>query len=133
MKAFAIGALLFVLSCKKDSSATIPAAGDSVAAAPAELPPVDVPTTDTDATAPTVTPCTSDDDCVATCARRNECCDELCAPCPHAMHKADLAAHETWRKQCSKDRCPVARCAPPKERTVASCQSGTCVVQRLPL
>lgn len=117
---------LALTGCMKPATST--PTGDPVAQPTTGEPATGEPTAGTGAT------CASDADCVITCARPSECCDQLCEPCRQVMHKNDLAAHETWRSQsCSADTCPVARCMPPKESTTARCEAGACVVQTQPL
>jgi hypothetical protein len=78
--------------------------------------------------------CASDADCVVSCARKNDCCDQLCAPCEQVFLKAELEAHENWRAaSCAATTCPVARCRPPEARTTAKCNAGTCTIERTPL
>jgi hypothetical protein len=77
--------------------------------------------------------CQTDADCVVSCARPQECCDQLCPPCDQAFHKDALAAHEAWRSEsCAATSCPVAKCMAPTEDSVARCAAGTCTVERVP-
>jgi hypothetical protein len=77
--------------------------------------------------------CKSDDDCVVSCARPSECCNQLCPPCEQVFTKDALAALETWKSQnCAAVSCPMAKCMAPKEQTVARCTSGTCTIERVP-
>jgi predicted small lipoprotein YifL len=77
--------------------------------------------------------CQSDADCVVSCARANECCDQLCPPCAQVFNKASLEALMTWRKDsCADKSCPMAKCMAPKEDTVAHCTSGQCTIERVP-
>lgn len=78
--------------------------------------------------------CTMDADCVISCARPNECCDQLCEPCEQAWHRDLLAEHQAWKgTACADTECPVARCKQPTEQTIAVCREGACVVERQPL
>lgn len=78
--------------------------------------------------------CTMDADCVISCARPNECCDQLCEPCEQAWHRDLLAEQQAWKSgACDQTECPVARCKQPTERTTAVCREGACVVEREPL
>ena len=136
MKTVVTAALSFALAfavaaCEKEGSPPEPAAPQQTPplapSGPDSPPPPPGPT----GAAPV---CQSDADCVISCARAGECCDQLCPPCAQAFHKDALAAHETWRgPACAATSCPVARCMAPKEETVARCSSGTCVVERRPL
>ncbi|KYF70248.1 hypothetical protein BE17_36935 [Sorangium cellulosum] len=77
--------------------------------------------------------CETDADCVVSCARPADCCDQLCPPCDQAFHRDELAALQQWRAQsCAAASCPVAKCMAPKEESVARCASGQCLVQRVP-
>lgn len=115
MKLWLIALTLLLAACPKSSSP----------------PPVD------NAGGGTSTPaaaCQSDDDCVASCARTDECCDQLCEPCEQVFVKADLEAHRTWQvNACDPTTCPVARCMAPTEATSARCEAGACVLERRPL
>jgi hypothetical protein len=77
--------------------------------------------------------CESDSDCVATCAREGQCCDDLCPPCDNAFHKDALAKHEAWKAQTCTAECPVAKCMAPTEEPVAKCKEGACVVELVPV
>jgi hypothetical protein len=80
--------------------------------------------------------CATDDDCVISCAQKDNCCDQLCPPCRQAYHKDELAQIEAWREgagACSAQECPVAKCMAPTEETVARCQAGACVVETVAL
>ena len=97
-----------------------------------DVPPAPVETAKPGSAAGTVT-CQTDADCVVSCARPQECCDQLCPPCDQAFHKDALAAHEAWRAQsCAATSCPVAKCMAPTEDSVARCSAGTCIVERVP-
>jgi hypothetical protein len=77
--------------------------------------------------------CSSDADCVVSCARANECCDQLCPPCAQVFNKASLEALMNWRKDsCAGKSCPMAKCMAPKEDTVAHCTAGQCTIERVP-
>ncbi|WP_437489613.1 hypothetical protein WME75_11045 [Sorangium sp. So ce1014] len=77
--------------------------------------------------------CEADADCVASCARAGQCCDQLCPPCDQAFHRDALAALQQWRAaSCAAESCPVAKCMAPKEDSVARCKAGQCVVERVP-
>ncbi|MGK3991639.1 hypothetical protein WME99_51820 [Sorangium sp. So ce136] len=77
--------------------------------------------------------CETDADCVVSCARAGDCCDQLCPPCDQAFHRDELAALQQWRSQsCAAVSCPVAKCMAPKEDSVARCAAGQCLVQRVP-
>ena len=77
--------------------------------------------------------CQSDDDCVVSCSRPNECCDQLCPPCEQAFSKAELEAHLSWQgPACAATSCPVAKCMAPTEETFAKCEAGQCVTGRKP-
>jgi hypothetical protein len=77
--------------------------------------------------------CESDADCVASCAVREQCCDQLCAPCGTAFHVDELAAHEAWRAQaCADEQCPMAKCMAPTQQGVAHCVEGACTVELVP-
>jgi hypothetical protein len=77
--------------------------------------------------------CKSDDDCVVSCARPSECCDQLCPPCAQVFTKDALAALDAWKSQnCAAVSCPVAKCMAPKEQTIAKCNAGTCTIERVP-
>jgi len=77
--------------------------------------------------------CQSDADCVVSCARANECCDQLCPPCAQVFNKTSLEALMTWRKDsCAATSCPMAKCMAPKEDTVAHCSAGQCTIERVP-
>jgi hypothetical protein len=85
------------------------------------------------AAAGSTTSCKSDDDCVVSCARPSECCDQLCPPCAQVFNKDGLAALDAWKSQnCAAVSCPVAKCMAPKEQTVARCTAGTCTIERVP-
>jgi hypothetical protein len=78
--------------------------------------------------------CRTDDDCVVSCARPTECCDQLCEPCEQVWPRSELEAHEAWRGgSCAGASCPVARCRAPVETTSARCEAGACVLVRTPL
>jgi hypothetical protein len=78
--------------------------------------------------------CAADTDCVASCARAGQCCDQLCPPCDQAFHRDALAALQQWRAaSCAAVSCPVAKCMAPTEDSVARCKAGQCVVERVPL
>ena len=97
-----------------------------------DVPPVPVETAKPGGTAGTFA-CETDADCVVSCARPQECCDQLCPPCDQAFHRDALAAHETWRSQnCAATSCPVAKCMAPTQDSVARCSAGTCTVERVP-
>jgi hypothetical protein len=83
---------------------------------------------------PSVAPysCSGDDECVASCAVREQCCDQLCAPCGNAFHVDELAAHEAWKEQACTEQCPVARCKAPTEQGIAHCVDGACTVELVP-
>ncbi|XXT22681.1 hypothetical protein WME94_14115 [Sorangium sp. So ce429] len=77
--------------------------------------------------------CETDADCVVSCARAGDCCDQLCPPCDQAFHRDELAALQQWRSQsCAAVSCPVAKCMAPQEDSVARCAAGQCLVQRVP-
>jgi hypothetical protein len=77
--------------------------------------------------------CTADSDCVASCAVREQCCDQLCVPCTTAFHVDELAAHEAWQAEaCAEEQCPMAKCMAPTERGVAHCVEGACTVELVP-
>ncbi|WP_437592410.1 hypothetical protein [Sorangium sp. So ce1000] len=77
--------------------------------------------------------CEADADCVVSCARAGQCCDQLCPPCNQAFHRDALAALQQWRAaSCAAASCPVAKCMAPKEDSVARCKAGACVVERVP-
>ncbi|KYF65575.1 hypothetical protein BE15_41975 [Sorangium cellulosum] len=77
--------------------------------------------------------CAADADCVVSCARPEQCCDQLCPPCNQAFHRDALAAHEAWRaRSCAAESCPVAKCMAPKEDSIARCSAGQCTVERVP-
>lgn len=77
--------------------------------------------------------CQTDADCVVSCARAHECCDQLCPPCAQVFNKASLEALMTWRKDsCEGKQCPMAKCMAPKEETVAHCTAGQCTIERVP-
>jgi len=80
--------------------------------------------------------CATDDDCVVSCAQRENCCDQLCPPCRQAYHKDELAELEAWRAgpgACEAQECPMAKCMAPTEATTARCQEGQCVVETTPI
>ena len=77
--------------------------------------------------------CATDDDCVISCAQKDNCCDQLCPPCRQAFHTDELAQIEQWRAgACAAQECPVAKCMAPTETTVARCQAGACAVETTP-
>lgn len=77
--------------------------------------------------------CEADADCVVSCARAGQCCDQLCPPCNQAFHRDALAELQKWRAaSCAAESCPVAKCMAPKEDSVARCKAGACVVERVP-
>ncbi|WP_437870789.1 hypothetical protein [Sorangium sp. So ce363] len=77
--------------------------------------------------------CEADADCVVSCARAGQCCDQLCPPCDQAFHRDALAELQKWRAaSCAAESCPVAKCMAPKEDSVARCKAGACVVERVP-
>ena len=77
--------------------------------------------------------CQTDADCVVSCARASECCDQLCPPCAQVFNKTSLEALMQWRKDsCGDKSCPMAKCMAPKEDTVAHCTSGQCTIERVP-
>ncbi|XXX80161.1 hypothetical protein WMF30_15455 [Sorangium sp. So ce134] len=77
--------------------------------------------------------CEADADCVVSCAKVGQCCDQLCPPCDQAYHRDALAALQQWRAaRCAAESCPVAKCMAPKEDSVARCKAGQCVVERVP-
>ncbi len=83
--------------------------------------------------APTEARCEADADCVVSCARAGQCCDQLCPPCSQAFHRDALAELQKWRAaSCAAASCPVAKCMAPKEDSVARCKAGACVVERVP-
>jgi hypothetical protein len=78
--------------------------------------------------------CQADADCVVSCARPDDCCDQLCGPCEQVFLATELAELEQWRAdRCGTESCPVARCARPTEETFARCADGACVLERRPL
>jgi hypothetical protein len=84
--------------------------------------------------APTAMTCSTDDDCVVSCARPSECCDQLCPPCEQIFNKEAFAALDKWKgEHCAAVSCPMAKCMAPKEQTVARCTSGTCTIDRVPV
>ncbi|WP_437727000.1 hypothetical protein [Sorangium sp. So ce861] len=98
-------------------------AGDGSSAAPG----------DGSSAAATEPRCEADADCVVSCARVGQCCDQLCPPCDQAYHRDALAALQQWRAaRCAAESCPVAKCMAPKEDSVARCKAGQCVVERVP-
>jgi hypothetical protein len=101
---------------------------------PAPEPVTPTPTpTETPATAEAPT-CESDGDCVVSCARPDDCCNQLCPPCEQVFHKDALAALETWRSgNCAAVSCPVAKCMAPKEEAVGRCTEGHCTIERTPI
>jgi len=125
MKSFLIGLALTTslvvagAACKKEAAPSTPPVQNTTATTPPGSPDV---------------ACTSDDDCTVTCARPQECCDQLCPPCEQAMLKTELAVHEEWRaRSCDPATCPVAKCMAPTEETFARCDAGKCVVERRPV
>ncbi|AUX41654.1 hypothetical protein SOCE26_030760 [Sorangium cellulosum] len=77
--------------------------------------------------------CATDADCVVSCAREGDCCDQLCPPCDQAFHREALGALQQWRaERCAAASCPVAKCMAPKEDSVARCSAGQCVAERVP-
>ncbi|WP_437680893.1 hypothetical protein [Sorangium sp. So ce131] len=77
--------------------------------------------------------CATDADCVVSCAREGDCCDQLCPPCDQAFHREALKALESWRaERCAAASCPVAKCMAPKEDSIARCSAGQCVAERVP-
>ena len=115
-------AILALAACKKDAPATQtppgntdPGAGSGTAAASGPG------------------SCTTDEDCVVTCARPRECCDQLCPPCEQVMTRDELMTVERWREeQCGATECPMAKCMAPTEETFARCEQGTCTLDRRP-
>jgi len=78
--------------------------------------------------------CQTDADCVVSCERPNECCDQLCPPCAQVFTRASLEALRAWRaSRCGGTSCPVAKCAAPGEQSVAHCRAGQCALERVPL
>lgn len=77
--------------------------------------------------------CEADADCVVSCARAGQCCDQLCPPCNQVFHRDALAELQKWRAaSCAAESCPVAKCMAPKEDSVARCKAGACVIERVP-
>ena len=77
--------------------------------------------------------CQTDADCVVSCARASECCDQLCPPCAQAFNHTSLDALMKWRgESCAAVSCPMAKCMAPKEETSAKCEAGQCTVVRTP-
>jgi hypothetical protein len=129
-----LGAALLLSGCSKEGPP--PASGGSTGgdttAEPAGEPGGEPATgTSTAGEGPT---CQSDADCVVSCSRTNECCDQLCPPCEQVFHKDALAALEQWKgPNCAAVSCPVAKCMAPKEETIARCTSGQCTIERRPV
>ncbi|WP_437783632.1 hypothetical protein [Sorangium sp. So ce1097] len=133
--------LLALAACHKDAPAQVPVSPEATAAptAPVEAAPT-TPAAEPDAAsgdrtgAEAAPRCATDADCVVSCARAGQCCDQLCPPCAQAFHRDALAAHEQWRaRSCAAESCPVAKCMAPKEDSIARCTAGQCVVERVPL
>lgn len=118
MKPWLIALVLLVAACKKSSTPpAVTNTGD-----PGQV------------SEPAVNECTTDDDCVVSCAREADCCDQLCGPCEQAFNVADMEGLEAWRaERCAATSCPVAKCMAPTEETFARCDAGTCVVERRPI
>ena len=77
--------------------------------------------------------CATDADCVVSCARASECCDQLCPPCAQVFNKTSLEALMKWRQDsCAGKSCPMAKCMAPKEDTIAHCTAGQCTIERVP-
>ncbi len=77
--------------------------------------------------------CTTDDDCVVSCARAGDCCDQLCPPCDQVYTRADHDALMAWRDQsCAAASCPIAKCMAPDHENVARCRDGACVIESIP-
>ncbi|WP_437638431.1 hypothetical protein [Sorangium sp. So ce854] len=131
--------LLALAACHKDAPAQVPVSPEATAAptAPAGAAPTTPAETGAasgDRTGAEAAPrCATDADCVVSCARAGQCCDQLCPPCDQAFHRDALAAHEQWRaRSCAAESCPVAKCMAPKEDSIARCAAGQCVVERVP-
>jgi predicted small lipoprotein YifL len=128
-------ALLLVMSplvaCQKEGP---PPASTPAPTSSTETPATETPTTGTPAAgADDALACASDADCEVSCARVNECCDQLCPPCAQVFNKASLEALMKWRKEtCGDTSCPMAKCMAPKEDTVAHCTGGKCTMERVP-
>ncbi|XYI00949.1 hypothetical protein ACMHYB_14840 [Sorangium sp. So ce1128] len=121
-------ALSCLAGCHKDAPASI------TPTAVTSAPPADTGTAAGDGSGATSSPrCETDADCVVSCARAGDCCDQLCPPCDQAFHRDELATLQQWRAQsCAAVSCPVAKCMAPKEESVARCAAGQCLVQRIP-
>ncbi|WP_437977641.1 hypothetical protein WMF11_12500 [Sorangium sp. So ce295] len=118
-----------LLGCHKEAPAHTPTpTGTSDVAQAATPPPAGEPRA-----AASELRCEADTDCVASCARAGQCCDQLCPPCDQAFHRDALAELQKWRAaSCAAESCPVAKCMAPKEDSVARCKAGACVVERVP-
>ncbi|WP_437970037.1 hypothetical protein WMF04_12390 [Sorangium sp. So ce260] len=138
-------ALAGLAGCHKEAPAQAPAAVDAMprtqdaaatGAPPADgsAPPADGSVPPADGSGAASEPrCEADADCVASCARAGQCCDQLCPPCDQAFHRDALAALQQWRAaSCAAASCPMAKCMAPKEDSVARCKAGQCVVERVP-
>ncbi len=111
--------LLLLVACQKE--------GPSPSASP---PP---PPTGQSQETPAATACQTDADCVASCARASECCDQLCPPCEQVFNRDGLAALMSWRgEHCAAVSCPMAKCIAPKEDSVAHCTAGQCTLSKVP-
>jgi hypothetical protein len=123
-------------SAASPDAASGPPAGPSAATEPA--PPGPPPPLSQAPVAPPddANACQADADCVITCARPNDCCDQLCG-CSNAVSATWLAGHQAWKgEQCTEAVCPIAACAPPRFEAVARCVENRCkaeLVERAPL
>ncbi|WP_437281162.1 hypothetical protein WME90_11565 [Sorangium sp. So ce375] len=150
-RSLALAGLACLAGCPKEPTAQAPSGAESAptAQAPsgaepapaAQAPPgadsapaAQAPPATDDARGAAAEPrCEADADCVVSCARAGQCCDQLCPPCNQAFHRDALAALQKWRSaSCAAESCPVAKCMAPKEDSVARCKAGACVVERVP-
>ncbi|WP_438009576.1 hypothetical protein WME89_13395 [Sorangium sp. So ce321] len=131
-RSLALVTLSCLASCHNEAPAQAPAQSTPTAVTSAT--PTDPGTAAGDGSGAASGPrCETDADCVVSCARTEDCCDQLCPPCDQAFHRDALAALQQWRAQsCAAVSCPVAKCMAPKEDSVARCASGQCLVQRVP-
>jgi hypothetical protein len=119
MKNVVLAFALLVVACSKSSPPPVEPSTEPPAT---EMPAAGAPT------------CSTDADCVVSCSKPNDCCDQLCPPCEQVFNTAGLAELDTWKQgNCAATQCPVAKCMAPREETFARCVSGSCTIERKPV
>ena len=80
--------------------------------------------------------CSSDSECIVSCASPGSCCGQGCE-CTNAYVKAEYEAFRAENTaRCTADdgeKCDVYSCAKPTHKTIATCVDGACKGKRVPL